>query len=88
MLRILEYVRSGGDLTDDELGSLIHERMLKIPVRTQRNWLRQLILALDGYGGAQHIAPSEKVRVVVARLEAGLMASGSTPAVPAPPPKE
>ena len=36
MLRILEFVRSGGGLTEDELGALIQERMLRIPVATQR----------------------------------------------------
>lgn len=87
MLRIIEYVRSGGSgLSDDELATLINERMLKIPARTQRNWLRQLLLALDGYGGAQHAAPSEKIRNVVRRLDASLAANA--PAVPTPPPQE
>lgn len=81
MLRILEYVRSGGGgLNDDELAALINERMLKIPARTQRNWLRQLLL--DGYGGAQHQAPSEKIGNVVRRLDAGLAAAGNAPAAP------
>ncbi len=83
MLRILEYVRTGGGLTDDELGALIQERMLLIPARTQRNWLRQLVLALDGYGGPQHLAPSEKVKAVVRKLEADLPAPGSAPPPPA-----
>ena len=62
--------------------------LLKIPARTQRNWLRQLLLALDGYGGAQHLAPSEKIRTVVRRLDASLAAAGSAASVPASPPKE
>lgn len=89
MLRILEYVRTGGSgLSDDELAALINERMQKIPARTQRNWLRQLLLALDGYGGAQHLAPSEKIRNVVRRLDAGLAAAGNAAVAPAAPPQE
>ena len=75
MLRILEYVRSGGGLTEDELGTLIQERMLRIPKKTQRNWLRQLILALDGYGVAHQISAGERVRAAVRRLDAGLAAA-------------
>ena len=93
MQRILEYVRTGGGLTDDELAALINERMLRIPARTQRNWLRQLLLALDGYGGAQHLGPSEKVKNVVQRLETGLPSpslapAGGTPIAFGLPPKE
>ena len=72
MFRILELVRSGGGLTEDELGALIQERMLRIPIKTQRNWLRQLILALDGYGGAQQLSAAEHVRAAVKRLDPGL----------------
>jgi hypothetical protein len=85
MDRIIQYVRTGGDLTDDELAALINERMLRIPPRTQRNWLRQLLLALDGYGAPKHVEPSEKIRVVVRKLEASLPPAGSTPAAPSPP---
>ncbi len=69
MLRILEFVRSGDGLNDGELGALIRERMLKIPVATQRNWLRQLILALDGYGGAHQLSAAQRVRTAVRLLE-------------------
>jgi hypothetical protein len=72
MIRILEFVRSGGGLTEDELAALIKERMLRIPVKTQRNWLRQLILALDGYGGEQQLSAAERVKDAVIRLDAGL----------------
>ena len=72
MLGILEFVRNGGGLTEDELGALIKERMLRIPVKTQRNWLRQLILALDGYGGPRHLAAAEQVRAAVKRLDESL----------------
>ena len=72
MFRILEFVRSGGGLTEDELGALIQERMLRIPIKTQRNWLSQLILALDGYGGEQQLSAAEQVRAAVKRLDAGL----------------
>ncbi len=75
MLRILEFVRSGGGLTEDELGALIQERMLRIPTKTQRNWLRQLILALDGYGGPQQLSAAEHVRAAVRNLDAGLAAA-------------
>ncbi len=74
MQRILEFVRAGGGLTEEELGALIQERMLRIPVKTQRNWLRQLILALDGYGGAVQLSAAERVRTAVNHLDAGLNA--------------
>lgn len=83
MQRILEFVRVGGGLTNDELGALIEERMLRIPARTQRNWLRQLVLALDGYGVAHQLSAAEHVRVVVMRLDAGLAA----PVAATPPPE-
>lgn len=81
MLGILEFVRNGGGLTDEELAALVQERMLRIPPATQRNWLRQLILALDGYGGPRHLAASDRVRAVVKQLEASLPARAA-PTVP------
>jgi hypothetical protein len=75
MQRIIEYVRDGGGLTEDELAALIHERMLRIPVRTQRNWLRQLVLAMDGYGLPHHLAAADRVKTVVRRLDAELAAN-------------
>ncbi len=77
MLRILEFVRSGGGLTEDELGVLVRERMLRIPAATQRNWLRQLILALDGYGGERHLSASAQVRDAVKRLDTALATGGA-----------
>lgn len=75
MLRIMEFVRTGGGLTEEELGALILERMQRIPAKTQRNWLRQLILGLDGYGGAHHLVAAEQVRAAVKHIDAGLAAS-------------
>lgn len=72
MQRILEFVRNGGDLTDEELTNLIRERMLKIPEKTQRNWLRQLILALHGYGGERHLAAAARVRDAIKVVDPGL----------------
>lgn len=78
MLRILEFVRSGDGLNDDELVALIRERMLRIPAATQRNWLRQLILALDGYGGAHQLSAAHRVRAAVRLLETELAAQATT----------
>lgn len=75
MNRILEFVRTGGGLTDEELGALIEERMLRIPKKTQRNWLRQLILALDGYGGAHQLSAAERVKTAIRHLDASVATS-------------
>ncbi len=74
MNRILEFVRAGGGLTETELFALIRERMQKIPDATQRNWLRQVVLALDGYGGAGQKSAGEQVKACVKRLDADLPA--------------
>lgn len=74
MNRIMDFVRAGGGLSEAELLALIRERMMKIPDATQRNWLRQVILALDGYGGAGQLSAAQQVRACVKRLDADLPA--------------
>jgi hypothetical protein len=74
MNRIMEFVRDGGGLTEAELFALVRERMQKIPDATQRNWLRQVILALDGYGGAGQKVAGQQVKDCVKRLDADLPA--------------
>ena len=69
MDRILEFVRAGGGLSDDELVALVRERMERIPAKTQRNWLRQLLLALHGYGLPQHLTAAARVRDAVKRVD-------------------
>ena len=69
MDRILQFVRSGGGLTDEELTAAIREGMEKIPAKTQRNWLRQLLLALHGYGAPHHLAAAERGKEAVKRVD-------------------
>ena len=69
MNQILEFVRSGGGLSDEELDALVRENMQKIPAKTQRKWLRQLLLALHGYGLPHHLAAAERVKDAVKRVD-------------------
>jgi hypothetical protein len=72
MIRIREFIRTGGGLSESELTTMMRDRMLTAPVAVQRDWLRQVELSLDGYGGELQLSAVQKVRAAVKRLETEL----------------
>jgi hypothetical protein len=68
MIEIRQFVQSGGELNDDELDAMLRERMSKVPAAAQRDWLQQLDLSLDGYGGERQLAAVRRIREAVKRL--------------------
>jgi hypothetical protein len=69
MQDIQKFVRSGGHLTDDELSVLMRERLSATPEPQRRNWLHQLELSLDGYGGERQLHAIERVKSSLKILE-------------------
>lgn len=69
MIAIREFVKSGGkDVSDSGLKSLIRERMLLTPLLQQRDWLKQVELMLDAYGGQNQVEAAARVRGALKEL--------------------
>jgi hypothetical protein len=78
MIRIREFITSGGSTLDDiGLTAAITERMPTTTVADQRAWMNQLELSLDGYGGEAQLRAAQRVRAALKAIGAGL----DTPAV-------
>lgn len=56
-------------LNDDKLEDMVRSTMLECPLESRRPWLRNLGLALDGYGGAQNNASTERIRYAIRKIE-------------------
>ena len=56
--------------SDAELTLLVRTSMLDRPSDERSHWLKQVEMALDGYGGAQHIKAADRVASVLQLLEA------------------
>jgi hypothetical protein len=69
MIAIREFVRSGGnELNDEAVTALIRERMLLAPLFQQKDWLKQVELMLDAYGGQHQVSAADRVREALKAL--------------------
>ena len=67
---VREFIKAGGGLTDTELVSMMRAMMVAAPLTERRDWLRQVELSLDGYGGEIQRAAAGRVKGVLRQLEA------------------
>ena len=74
MIQITEFIKAGGGLTDSQLSSMIRKRMQAVPSGDRQNWMRQVELSLDGYGGGPQLLAAEKVKSALAQLEREVVA--------------
>ena len=66
---------SGGLAMDDQaLGQMIADLIVGETRSKQQHWLKELDLALDGYGGVAQAAAVARVRVEIRRMEQALSA--------------
>jgi hypothetical protein len=57
---------------DAELQAIIQSSMRAQPVGTRQLWLRELELALDGYGGERNRALTDRIRAAILRVSGSL----------------
>ena len=69
MIRIREFIKSGGSLTDPELFAMIRERTAMMQTPEKRDWAQQVELVLDGYGGEAQRAAAERVHEALKQIE-------------------
>jgi len=72
MIRIRDFIKAGGGLSDGDLASLMRDMMAATTASEQRGWLRQVELSLDGYGGGLQLSAIERVRIVLKQLNVEL----------------
>jgi hypothetical protein len=59
-------------LSDDDLAQMVRSAMLIQAIGTRQLWLRQLELALDGYGGERNRASSDRIRQAIHKVSSSL----------------
>ena len=62
MIRIREFIRSGGAMSDDDLTRMLKDRLSSMTAAERPEWLHQVELAMDGYGGDVQRAAVSRVR--------------------------
>lgn len=63
-----EFMLAAPTLDDDKLEAMVRASMLERPIGTRQLWLRELELALDGYGGAKNGAVAERIRSAIRQV--------------------
>ena len=71
MQTVHHLVRSAHSVTDEDIAAVIRAGILACPIAERANWVKQLELSLDGYGGALS-QRADRVRAVLIGLEADL----------------
>jgi hypothetical protein len=67
-----EFMAAASTLGDDQLADMVRAAMLTQAVGTRQLWLRQLELALDGYGGERNRALTDRLRHAIQHVASGL----------------
>jgi hypothetical protein len=72
MTSALELMRAAPTSTDNQIIALVRTSMLRQPEGKRHLWLREMDLALDGYGGETSKRSINRIREVIRGISAGL----------------
>lgn len=67
-----EFMAAAATVNDDQLAEMVRTTMLAQAVGTRQLWLRQLELALDGYGGERNRVVTDRIRQAIKQVADGL----------------
>lgn len=63
------FMKAGNALDDQQLTGLIRVSLLEQQGDERLHWIRQVEVALDGYGGERHLALTTRIGDILRNLE-------------------